>query len=403
MKKCLWVVPKLIFPISDGARVANQSLLSSIRPYFQELHIIVYRDEHDENLHLEMYQEQFRPDKIHILPKPKMQGKWRKMFTLLMNFIQNPEMPVTAGHFSSWHCRREVRRILESHKYDVLVFDGLHPYSAFLDLEYEGLLPPIVYRAHNVEQDLWSTAASKTDNPLKRLLLLWQGQKMAALEKTLIRKSKRVWAIANEDLKRFVELTGQNNIEHVPVGLNFVKEKIFIPSPVRSPKIKLLFVGKLDWAPNADGLRWFLHEVWPFVDHQRLELNIVGGGEASWADPFYTFPGIRFHGFVKDLESFYQEADYTIIPIRFGSGTRIKVIESVSKGVPVISTSMGVQGSGLSEDQFHKADNANDWIRILKNLEPEISKEKAKEAFTMFEKTYSPEMIGHNAYVSLQT
>ena len=64
---------------------------------------------------------------------------------------------------------------------------------------------------------------------------------------------------------------------------------------------------------------------------------------------------------------------------------------------------MGVQGSGLSEDQFHKADDANEWIRILKNLEPEISREKAKEAFTTFEKIYSPEIIGHNAYISLQT
>lgn len=402
MKKCLWVVPKLIFPVSDGARVANQSLLRSIRPHFERLDIIVYREEDEKDLHLDQYQENFRPDQIHILPKPKTKGKLRKFLALTYNFLKDPSLPVTAGHFSTSFCQREIRRILQDHEYDLLVFDGLHPFSAFLQLDKEGLLPAFVYRAHNVEQDLWMTAARKTNNPLKRLLLIWQGHKMACLEKMIINKAKRVWAIATEDSKRFSELTGRKDIDHVPVGLNFVREKVFVPSPVRSQKIKLLFVGKLDWAPNKDGLRWFLHEVWPFVNHQKLELKIVGGGEASWTEPFYCYPGIRFLGYVKDLEELYADCDYSIIPIRFGSGTRIKVIESISKGVPVISTPMGVQGSGLEDHEYIKATDAAEWIRALNQLEPEASREKARLAFDKFEQTYSPEMIGQNAYLSLQ-
>lgn len=403
MKKCLWIVPKLIFPVSDGARVANQSLIRSIRPYFEKLDIVIFKEEDEVNIHLEQYQQEFQPDQIHIVPKAGCKNKTKKMFLLLLNFLRNPSLPVTAGYFSSYICKREVRRILENSQYDLLVFDGLHPFGAFLELQKQKKLPTLVYRAHNVEQDLWATAAEKTENPLKRFLLSWQGRKMARLEQLLIENSKTVWAIAGEDQKRFKEISGKNNIHHVPVGLQFNREKTFMPSPLRSQKTKLLFVGKLDWAPNKDGLRWFLHEIWPFVDHRKLELKIVGGGGENWTENFYSFPSLKFLGFIEDLKNVYAEADYTIIPIRFGSGTRIKVIESISRGVPVISTTLGVQGSGLEEGEYIKAQTAQDWIKTLSSLNEENFQEQAQNAFYKFEKTYSPEIIGHNAYLSLQT
>ncbi len=403
MKKCLWVVPKLIFPVSDGARVANQSLIKSIRPHFDKLDIIIFREKGEKFLHLNLYKEYFNPDQIHVLEKPAYTGKINKLFALIKNFLAAPSLPVTTGHFSTSSVKKEIRNILNENFYDLLVLDGLHPFSAFLDMDKAGLLPPLVYRAHNVEQDLWMTAADKTENFIKRHLLLWQGRKMARLENYLIAKSKRVWAIANEDQKRFEVLTGLHNINHVPVGLDFLREKVFMPSPLRSQKIKLLFVGKLDWAPNKDGLRWFLHEIWPFINHDKLELNIVGSGESSWVESFFAFPGIKFHGFVQDLNELYRISDFSIIPIRFGSGTRIKVIESISKGVPVISTPMGVQGSGLEEGEFILATDAQQWINVLNTIEADLLNERAQKAFLKFEKTYSPEVIGESAYLSLQT
>ena len=403
MKRCLWVVPKLIFPVSDGARVANQSLIKSIRPHFEKLDIIVFREKSEEFIHMNLYKEYFYPDKIHILEKPAYKGKITKFLSMLLSFITAPSLPLSTSQFSNSRLIKEIRNILNENYYDLLVLDGLHPFSAFLEMDKEGILPPLVYRAHNVEQDLWIKAADKTENPLNRFLLLWQGRKVAILERYLIEKSKRVWAIDNEDQKRFEEITGLKNINHIPVGLDFQREKVFIPNLLHSQKIKLLFAGKLDWAPNKDGLRWFLHEVWPFINHEKLELNIVGNGDYSWVENFFSFPGIRFHGLVQDLSELYCLRDFSIIPIRFGSGIRLNVIESISKGVPVISTPMGVQGSGLEEGEFILASGAQEWINILNTLEIDLLNERAQKAFLKFEKKYSPEIIGESAYLSLQT
>lgn len=101
----------------------------------------------------------------------------------------------------------------------------------------------------------------------------------------------------------------------------------------------LLFVGDLRYPPNADGLRWFCEEVLsrPFS----LEsLTVVGRGEAP------SHPQVEHKGFVDDLRPEWARAVASVVPLRAGGGTRIKVLESMAHGVPVISTRLGADGIG---------------------------------------------------------
>ncbi len=399
MKRCLWVVPKGIFPVRDGARVANQALLKSVRPHFEELDLMLFNEEDSDELHLDQYNREFNPTNVYFFKRASYPNKFKKLFFLGMNFISSPKLPVTTGYFHTDKQKREVQQVLSHRQYDLIVFDGLHPFTAFASHpEFENI--PVVYRAHNVEGDLWSTAASKTKNGFIKQLLLWQGKKMTELELSLIRRSKKVWCIAPEDLKRFDELkqTKDFKLELVPVGLDFKK----IDHNIRSETgpIKLLFLGKMDWAPNRDGLKWFLEEVWPKVNHTKFELHIVGSGDSSWGTELFRQEGIKFFGFVKDLDAVYADCDFSIIPIRYGSGTRIKVIESISKGVPIVSTEMGVQGSGLTD--FLKAESADEWISTLAGLERSKGKEIAAKAFTQLEAMYSPKIIAEKAFTSVK-
>lgn len=103
----------------------------------------------------------------------------------------------------------------------------------------------------------------------------------------------------------------------------------------------------------------------------------MGSGDSSWGSELFKASGIKFLGFVKDLEAVYAECDFSIIPIRYGSGTRIKVIESISKNVPIVSTVMGVQGSGLTD--YFKAETSEDWIRVINSLDIEKGKSMAQK------------------------
>lgn len=400
MKRCLWVVPKGIFPVRDGARVANQALLKSIRPHFNELDIMLFNEEDSDELHLSLYNSDFNPTNVYFFKRASYPNKIKKILFLAKNFLISPELPVTTGYFHTKKQKHEVSQVLSHRQYDIIVFDGLHPFTTFMDLpEFKNI--PVVYRAHNVEGDLWSTAASKTKNSIIQKLLLWQGRKMTNLEMSLVKRAQKIWCIAEEDQKRFKSLQNgvDQNLTLIPVGLDF-KKSLHSIREKSADKIKLLFLGKMDWAPNKDGLKWFLEEVWPKVDSARFELQIVGSGDSSWGTELFKSPGIKFLGFVKDLEAVYADADFSIIPIRYGSGTRIKVIESISKGVPIVSTEMGVQGSGLSD--YFKAESATDWVNVLNSLDRTKGRDVAERAFLQLEEMYSPVSIGNKAIHSIK-
>lgn len=400
MNKCLWVVPKGIFPVRDGARVANHALLKSIRSHFHEMDILLFNEQDSDETYLNLYKDEFNPTNVYFLKRSTYLNIFKKLFFLTSSFFRAPSLPVTTGYFHSKEQSKKVQNILTDRKYDVIVFDGLHPFTAFKGLEISKN-SVIVYRAHNVEADLWSTAASKTQNVIIKSLLLWQGEKMKKLEMSLVQITRKVWCIAEEDLNRFSRLQNnkKDNLELIPVGLEF-KNNTHNKNENLSPIIKLLFLGKMDWAPNKDGLKWFLEEIWPSIDKSRFELQIVGSGDSSWGSELFRASGVKFLGFVKDLEAIYADCDFSLIPIRYGSGTRIKVIESISKGMPIISTEMGVQGSGLSH--YFRAESPQEWIRLIDSLDKKSGLEMAQTAFTQLESTYSPKLIAKKAIDSIK-
>ena len=107
----------------------------------------------------------------------------------------------------------------------------------------------------------------------------------------------------------------------------------------------LLFVGALDYEPNAEAVSWFVEEVWPVVLAGRADarLRVVGrGGEALGR--LVDAPGVELLGAVSDLGPELERADISIVPVRFGSGTRLKVVEALANHIPVVTTTAGCEG-----------------------------------------------------------
>ena len=131
-----------------------------------------------------------------------------------------------------------------------------------------------------------------------------------------------------------------------------------------------LFVGKLDWPPNKDGLKWFLDNVWEEVKQKNpsYELQIVGSGNGAWLEAYKDVSGLLIQGFIDDIDDAYGPAEFTLIPMRYGSGTRIKVIETYAKGRPIVTTRMGIQGADLDDSKVLLAETKEEWLDLLNNL-----------------------------------
>lgn len=389
MKKILWVLPKNTFPVNDGAKKANYSLLKSV----SSLNIVDVLVFNENSKNESEYRAHFNLDKIYYIPRLKYKSFLHKILILGLQFIRHPFLPITASFFGEESVKNKISKILMN-QYDFIIFDGLHPYIGFMDQK----LPKIVYRAHNVESDLWFTKGNKTKNLFLKFLLNWQGNKIKKLESDLLNTSHKVWTIANEDKQVFSQSASVNKMINIHVGLEFTDElKVH-----KNEKNIFMFLGKLDWEPNKDGLLWFLINIWPNIDKSKSVLKIAGSGQLGILSDHIYQEGIEYLGLINDIDEIYSKSDCSIVPIQYGSGTRIKVIESVSKLVPIISSSMGVQGSGLETAHYFHADSADEWIKIINTYDKEVGIQKAELAKEKLRPLYDSVIIAQSALATLE-
>jgi glycosyltransferase involved in cell wall biosynthesis len=205
--------------------------------------------------------------------------------------------------------------------------------------------------------------------------------KMAWWERRLPRWFARVVRCSEADRAR----TPDWNVVVVPNGTRL------LPIAERDPVKRLLFVGSLGYEPNRAGLEWFLERIWPLIRRAvpEAEVDVVGGKPAPRLLSRHGNDGILVHGFVEELGPLWRRAACSVVPLLAGSGTRLKILESLSRSVPVVSTTLGAYGLDLgAEEGVLRVDEpaafaAECTRRLLDIPESRILGERGREAVAM--------------------
>lgn len=396
--KILWLIPKWTLPATDGARVATDSLIRNTILSGAKVDVLCLPMP-DEATNAQTMVDAWNVDNVFIYLRADSRQLLKRAAYYLKNLLLNPLMPVTFSSFAQKGVRDFVQLKLKENSYDYILLDGLHLGVPILDVDLGAT--KVIYRAHNLEVDLWKKSVLEKKNPVMKCFLAFQAAMVDRLEKRIISQSHAIAAIAREDLDEIRKFS-QVKAQVVPLGLKFRTLSQELPLS----GMTFLFIGRLDWAPNKDGLEWILKEVWPEVIRRRpgAILKIVGSGNGSWLQPYQDMSGIKFVGFVKDLKDAYDDAHFTIVPIHYGSGTRIKVIESFAMGKRLISTHMGVQGAGLDQDDYVAAESAQDWIDTLSTIEFDHSQvQTLQKSVKKMASRYDELQVGQKFYEWLKT
>src|SRR5438067_10755324 len=128
----------------------------------------------------------------------------------------------------------------------------------------------------------------------------------------------------------------------VPNGVDTAR---FRATPIGAEPV-LVFTGTLSWAPNIDGLRWFCAEVLPRVRTvvSDVRFNIVGREPLPEVRALARLPGVHVHADVLEVAPWLGSARAAVVPLRIGSGTRLKALEAMAAGRPVVGTAVGLEG-----------------------------------------------------------
>ncbi len=364
-QKILWVVPKWPLPATDGARIATESLVTNVIKAGGQIGLLCLGDE---KVDTGDALEKWHIESAHLIVRRLAKNSTLK----LLNWFLKPSIPITFVSFADKELKLAVGRFLQDKYFDIVVLDGLHLGFMFEKngrFEKPANVKKIIYRAHNVEFELWKEAASHSRFWIKKALLQWQARRVMSFEKKLLDSVDGIAPISREDLEILSKLAPGSRQAYTPLGLDFAAA---IPQyPAKKTALSFLFVGRLDWPPNREGLLWLLQDIWPEVLKRRPDatLKIVGSGNGEWLNRFSDLQGVLLLKFVPSVKEVYHASDFVVVPMTFGSGTRIKVVESFVMGKPLISTTMGVQGAELKEQDYIRADTTAEWIETLSTIQ----------------------------------
>ncbi len=248
-----------------------------------------------------------------------------------------------------------VDEMFRAQPFDVIQVEGIEM-ARYLFSQFTPRHAQIIFDEHNAEYVLQRTAfQSDRRRPARFIAALYsliQWQKLERYERACCRRADQIVACSQTDadaIRALIDPRG-NTITVIPNG---VDTEHFVPSDGVCAKpladLGLVFAGKMDFRPNVDAMTWFAADILPRIraDIPLAHLVIVGQKPAPRVVALKQQPGIEVTGWVNDPRPFVAAAAVYVVPLRMGSGTRLKVLEAMSMGQAIVSTTRGVEGIDL--------------------------------------------------------
>jgi glycosyltransferase involved in cell wall biosynthesis len=245
-----------------------------------------------------------------------------------------------AARFESKQYAQKLQSILQKEEFDIVELEGLY-LSSYIPLIRQFTSARIIMRAHNVEYKIWEGLANEEKNPLKKIYLSMLARQLKKYEANAINLCDGVITFTAKDMQQLRLIGCKVPLAHIPFGVDISK---YIPAQAAGPNT-LFYLGALDWQPNIQGLDWFLKEVWPKVNSSLPEVKLhIAGRNMPPGMKESNYPNVVFHGEVENALDFIKKYSVMIIPLLAGSGVRIKIIEGMAMGKPIITTAVGIDG-----------------------------------------------------------
>ncbi|MBM4321004.1 MAG: glycosyltransferase, partial [Deltaproteobacteria bacterium] len=309
-------------------------------------------------------------------------------------------VPFTIQQYRSAEMAERISRVARSWNAQIIYFDSLHT------AQYRETVPLLaaILDEHNVESMVWHRVASCEENPLRRQLLRQQARLLQAYEAERCRVMDHVLCCSREDslmLRSMAGLPWGSQPERLWIVSNGADLQAYSGEvrPAHLAGRPLVFVGSMDWAPNDDGARWFAREIMPRIleVEPSARFYVVGRNPGAELQSLHGQNGVVVVGEVADVRPYVLAAEVIPVPLRSGGGTRLKILEALGAGKPVVSTTVGAEGLVLTPGkEIEIADHPERFARVVISLlKDEKRRKELGEAGSQIVRTsYSWERIG---------
>lgn len=334
--RILILTTKPPWPEHDGGAVASSRIIEGLSLNGAEIHLLALSTPKHNGHELSAaaakklvrsYSEVHTDTTVRLLP-------------LLQNLLFSARPYDLERYFTS-DLLRQIKTICDSEPVDIIQCEGL-AFSTYVSQLRKITGAKIVLRAHNIEYRIKYMMSKREKDPVRRWYLRNLSDRIMKLESDSRRLFDAIIAISWPDAEWFRLLDGRAPVFVASTGISTrVNHKA-----QKNGQYNVGFIGSLDWQPNIDGILWFINEVWPLVTDRLPEacLHIAGRNADPGTAEKLTGENITFHGEIDDSLLYTSSMNLMIAPLFSGSGMRIKIIESMSAGIPVVASPVAATG-----------------------------------------------------------
>ena len=379
--KVLVLSHKPPFPIIDGGCFAmNQFLknLSSIETIEQIEYFSIHTHKHP-----------FVPEDFPEIKNVNFSSSFvdTKIYFIdaLISIIKKKSYNIS--RFYSKSVKRELEQLCKMMNFDIVIFEGL--FTTIYQKDIQGFSnAKFVYRAHNIEHEIWQQLAKKERNFIKKYFLKLLAKNLKTKELELINSVDFILPLSSKD-EVDIKNINKNPSFHIPVSIDIQKQKIDFSS------VSLCFIGSFNWIPNREGIVWFIKNIFPRIKENYPEISInIAGRESEKINELKGLDGVNVKGFVKNSSDFLLQNGIFIAPLLSGSGIKMKVLEAFSIGLPCVLTEIAAEGLDLpasiniskTADEF-----TTDLLQLIRN--ESTRKQRGTDSYSFVNSEFSDKKI----------
>jgi glycosyltransferase involved in cell wall biosynthesis len=400
--RVLHFVPRECWPLDTGAKLRNYHLAREVARQCR-ITLLAFADQSSNSSSQDSTKtQQTSLTSEKALPKPEefyeriVRVQRDKGYTL-GKIVRGAlgSMPLPVLNYTTSEMAKALARILDEQDFDIVQVESIH-LAAYLPLIRAARNRPLVICDwHNIESELMLRYSEHARGVLRRTYARRTSRQLAALERRVMLQFDAHVAVSSEEREKLLKHAPDARVSLIENGvdIDYYRDERLAQAhknwlaqqgtSAEQPESKgesqsagalprrALFVGSMDYHANIDAVTHFAREVWPqlHAQHPRLVFTITGRDPAPEVKRLESMPGIEVTGTVDDVRPYYYDALMAVIPLRVGGGSRLKILEAMAAGIPVVSTRLGAEGINVEDNaNIVLADTSEGLHKAISNL-----------------------------------
>jgi glycosyltransferase involved in cell wall biosynthesis len=357
--RILFLSPRLCLPLHTGARIREYYLAKALAAHAEVTYASFIQPGFAEPLAEELAF-------FHEVRLVRLLGRYSAAKIARGLFDRQP---LSVLNYTTPEMKSAVSELGRRGQFDLVHVESCHmvEYVKLLEAQW-GHPVRAVYNWHNIESELMDRFAGTVKSMPKKVYARITARRLESLEKWILGSGFGHIVCSPREQAQLLTIAPEARFGVIENGVDTERFAAGIES---GPRRRLVFIGTMDYYPNIEAATWFTRRIWPGVRERfpEWQLTLVGANPAAAVRELQNEPRVEVTGTVPDVRPYYRDAVASIVPLHTGGGTRLKILEAMASGVPVVSTTLGAEGLSVTPGRnIQIVDEESGWLPALEAL-----------------------------------